>query len=478
MRKAKIIATVGPSSFAENVLLEMVRSGADAFRLNFAHGTYEEKLNDIKIIRSIEKKVKKYIPIIGDLQGPVIRLGVVDAFSVRKGESVKIVNKKVGNAAEKEVPIPDKDLFSMLDDDDFILIESGRIIIHVDKVADNFATGKVLLDGTIKSEKTVAIKGKDIPLPTLNEKDIKDAQFIIKSDFDYIGLSFVRDTRDVKELRDFLTDHGATDIKIISKIETKRAVDSITNIVKESDAILVARGDLAIYYDLEQIPKIQDRIVKTSRALGRPVVIATQLLESMTANPMPTRAEVVDVSNAVWEDVDALMLAGETAIGKYPVECIIWLDKIIREAEHIKRLQVEPKEETVYDNFAQGIVEMAKQIEAKIIAYTKGGNTGFRLARYRPEKPFYLFTSKERIARQLQLAWGTRAFVIDEHDPEEAFPKIIEHLKKQNELEPGDIVILTAGLSIGATDTIKIEKIRKQEIENLANKKLAKGVND
>ncbi|MHA1506263.1 MAG: pyruvate kinase [Candidatus Asgardarchaeia archaeon] len=459
MRKTKIIATIGPSSSSEDVLYEMVRKGVDAFRFNFAHGTYEEKLRCIRIIRKVEKLTGKYISIIGDLQGPVIRLGDVDTFLVRKGEKVKVVKKRVGKSEEREVPIPSEELFDTLEEGDTILIESGRMAVKLDKVSDDVAYGRSLLDGSISSRKTVAIKGKDLPLPTLSEKDLKDADFISKNDFDYIGLSFVRSVEDVKRLREFLEERDASEKKIISKIETRKGVESIYEITKESDAIMVARGDLAIYYELQKIPYVQEKIVEVSRSLGRPVIIATQLLESMINNPMPTRAEVMDVSNAVWEGVDALMVSGETTVGKYPIECITWLDRIIREAERMRFLHINPKEETVYDNFVQGIVEMAKELRAKIVAYTREGTTGFRLARYRPEKPFYVFTPNIRVARQLSLLWGARPLLTDEKDPDDAFPKVVDYLKEKGELKKGDIVILTAGMTAGTTDTIKVEKI-------------------
>lgn len=462
MRKSKIIATVGPVSFDKKVLFKMVKNGVDAFRFNFSHGTYEEKTKTIKIIREIEKQTNQFIPIIGDLQGPVIRLGTIKPLPVKRGDKVYIIHSEKGDAEKKEIPIPNTDLYDMLEEDDLLLIASGRIIIRIEDTLADKIQGSVLLDGTIKSEKTLAIKGKDIPLPTLNEKDIQDTEYIVEHDFDYIGLSFTRKPKDVQELRDLLDDLKAPDIKIISKIETKSAVEQIRNIIKLSDAILVARGDLAIYFDLQQIPKIQEDIVRNSRALGKPVIVATQILESMTENPMPTRAEVVDVANAVREGVDALMLAGETAIGKYPVESVAWLNKIIRESEKGSFIEIEPEEETIYDNFAQGIVDMAAQLEAKIAAYTRSGATGFRLARYRPIKQIYTFTPVEKVARQLRLLWGTKAYLLEEMEPQEAFSEIIHFLKKQKELNYGDVVILTAGMTIGTTDTIRIERISRK----------------
>ncbi|MGQ4834319.1 MAG: pyruvate kinase [Candidatus Asgardarchaeia archaeon] len=459
MRKTKILATIGPATFKETVLNRIIREGVDVVRINFSHGTHEEKLNIIKMVRKIEKKVKRLIPIVGDLQGPVVRLGDINDLPVRRGNIVYLVPKKKGNADNKEIPIPNEDLYAMIEENDLVLIESGRIIIRADEIMDDKIKGTVLLDGVIKSEKTVAIKGKDIPLPTLSDKDIEDVKFCVENDVDFIGLSFVRSPRDVIGLRELLEDLGHSNTKIISKIETRQAVDHLRAIIKRSDAIMIARGDLAIYYDLEKIPKIQQYIVKESRAHGKPVILATQLLESMTENPMPTRSEVVDVVNAVKEGVDALMLAGETAVGKYPIESVSWLDKIIREAEKMHILPIEHKEEDLYDRFAQGIVQMADSLNAKIAAYTRSGTTAYRIARYRPQCDVYSFTPILKVARQLQILHGVKAFLFEDIEPNEAFPKIIDFLKHKKEILFGDIVILTAGMTVGTTDTIRIEKI-------------------
>jgi len=460
LRKTKILVTLGPSSSKENVILRLIREGVDGFRLNFSHGTHEEKRKIIQIIRKFEEKFKQGIPIIGDLQGPVIRIGEIDDLCVRRGDTVYLIYGKKGDSENKKIPIPNEDAFAMIDENDLILIESGRIIIRADEIIGDEIRGTVLLDGVIKSEKTFAIKGKDIPLPTLSEKDIEDVKFCVENDLDYIGLSFVRDPTDVVGLRELLEEFGKPEIKIISKIETKQAVENIRGILKRSDAILVARGDLAIYYDLERIPEIQQYLIKESRAHGKPSIVATQLLESMTTNPMPTRSEVVDVMNAVKEGVDSLLLTGETAIGKYPIESVIWLGKIIQEAEETQQImQVEPVDEAVYDKFAHGVTQMADTLNAKIAAYTRSGTTAYRLARYRPRCDVYAFTPLEKIARQLRMVWGVSPFLIDELEPHEAFSRIIEVLKKKKEVTFGDIVILTTGMAVGTTDTIRIEKV-------------------
>jgi len=459
LRKTKILVTLGPSTFSKNMIWRLIRVGVNGFRLNFSHGTHEEKEKIIRIIREIEEHKKLFIPIVGDLQGPVVRVGKIGDLTVKRGDTVYLINNEKGNAEKKEIPIPNERLYSMIEEGDVVLIESGRVVLNVRNVLDFKIKAEVLVDGVIKSEKTLAIKNKDIPLPTLSEKDVQDVKFAVEKDLDYIGLSFVRTARDIKGLREILNSLGGENIRILSKIETRRGVENLRWIVKESDAILVARGDLAIYYDLEKIPEVQRNIVKTTRELGKPVLIATQLLDSMCENPVPSRSEVVDVVTAIREGVDALLLTGETAIGKYPVESVIWLSRIILEGEKSGIMEVEPKEEELYDRFAHGIVQLSESLEAKIAAYTRKGTTAYRLARYRPTNSVYAFTPMLKAARQLGLLRGVKAYTIDETDPQKAFPKMIEFLKDKQEITLGDIVILTAGMTAGATDTIRVEKI-------------------
>ena len=459
MRKTKIYATLGPSTFTREKIIKLLREGVDGFRFNFSHGTHERTAKIVKLIRQIEKERNTLIPLVGDLQGPVVRLGEIDPLPVKRGEEVRVINAEKGLAEKKEVPIPNRKFYDMIDEGDLILIESGRIILQVREIHEKSISAEVVVEGIIKKEKTLAIKDKDIPLPTLSHKDVEDVKFAVENDFEFIGLSFVRDPKDVDSLRELLKDFGGEGIKIISKIETRKGVENINEIAKKSDAILVARGDLAIYYDLSIIPKIQRKIVTATRSLGKPVMVATQLLDSMSINPIPSRSEVVDVMTAVNEGVDALMLAGETAVGKYPVETVAWLTKIINEAEKDPVLEVEPKEEEIYDKFAHGIVQLSESMNAKIAAYTKRGTTAYRLARYRPKCLVFALTPLTKVARQLKLLWGVRPFTIKELKAEQAFTEVIEYLREQQELGIGDIVILTAGMTAGTTDIIRIEKI-------------------
>lgn len=458
VRKTKIIATLGPACWKEQVILRLVKEGVNGFRINFSHAWGEEILNALKIIRRLEEK-DIYIPIIGDLQGPVVRLGEVEDFKISKGEVVYIVNRERGDAEAKEIPLPDQRVFAEISEGDVLLIEGGKIRLRADIVSEDSVKCTVLTDGVIRKRKTFAIEGRDLPLPTITEKDMGDIEFIIEHKLDYIGLSFVRDRGDVETLRGILRRKNAEHIKIIAKIETKSAVENLKEIVEVSDAVLVARGDLAIYFGLEEIPELQDMIVRTSRSYGKPVILATQIMESMVNNPLPSRPEVLDVINAVREGVDALLLAEETAVGRYPVESVMWLKKIIGKAEEEKPVKIEMVGEQIYDKFARGVVILSDLLQAKIVAYSRRGNTARRISRYRPRSDVYVFSPDVKVIRQLGILWGLKAYLYRNEFEGIPLEGMIEELKRQGELSYGDLAIATAGLKEGTTDIIRIIRV-------------------
>ena len=455
MRKTKIAVTLGPASWSEDDIASFMKMGVDAFRLNFSHGTYEEKLKIIKTIRAFEDKLNIHIPVIGDLQGATLRIGKLNQLNVRKGDEVTL---KYGEKGENYIPVPNNRFFENVEEGDVIMLESGRIMLMVKNVDEDKVKASALNDGVILSEKTIALKNKEIPLPSLSRKDLNDTDFILENDFDYIGLSFARSSLDVQNLKDKIATHGGN-VKVITKIETKGAVEDLDKIIDLSDAILVARGDLAIYYGLEKIPRLQRIIIKRARSYGKPVMVATQLLESMISSPIPTRSEVVDIMTAVKESVDCLLLADETATGQYPITCVKWLNKIIVEAEKKKPINVEMRNETIYDKFAKGVVSLADSLNAKIAAYTRSGATARRLSRYRPNSGLYAFTPNKKIERQLRIVWGVKPYQIEQSRTEESFDKMISFLKEKEEISYGETLILTGGMKAGSTDIIRIEKI-------------------
>ncbi|RLE64541.1 MAG: pyruvate kinase [Thermoprotei archaeon] len=458
MRKTKIIATLGPACWDEEKILRLVKEGVNGFRINFSHANRKEILNSLKIIRKLEKK-GIYIPIIGDLQGPVVRLGEIEDFEISKGETVYIVNQSKGSAKFKEIPLPDARVYAEISEGDILLIEGGKIRLRADVIEGDRIRCTVLTEGIVRKRKTFAIKGKDLPLPTITEKDMEDIELSIEQELDYIGLSFVRDKGDIETLKGILRRKGADHIKIIAKIETKSAVENLKEIVEISDAVLVARGDLAIYFELEEIPEIQDEIVRVSRAYGKPVILATQIMESMVNNPLPSRPEVLDVINAVREGVDAMLLAEETAVGKYPVESVVWLRKIIGKAEEKKPVKIEMIGEQIYDKFARGVVILSDLLQAKIIAFSRRGNTARRLSRYRPKSDVYVFSPNVKVVRQLGILWGLKAYLYIGESEGIPLEDMVEKLRKQGELSYGDLAIATAGLKEGTTDIIRIIRV-------------------
>ncbi len=460
IRKTKIIASVGPASWHEDVLSRLIREGADAFRINFAHAKHEEALKVIKIIRSLEERYDCRVAVIGDLRGPTIRTGEVEPYPISRGDIVKIVPKEKGSAKEKELPLPDKRVYATLEEGDIILLEGGRIKLIVEEVKTDHIIARALTDGVIKSRRTFALQNKELDLPAITDKDVKDVKFCVENDFDYISLSFVRSRFDVESLRKLIDDFGGGDIGVIAKIETRSAVNNLRNILSVSDAVMIARGDLGMFFDLTEIPRLQYSIIVEARKVGVPTIIATQLLESMVENPMPTRAEVVDVMTAVKQGVDALLLANETASGKYPVEAVRWLRKIIVTAEKELAFEVpESEHDTLYEKFAKGVALMAETLNAKIIALTRRGNTARRIARYRPHVPIYAVTQSVKVARKLKLIWGIHPFLSPTISIHNVDP-IVSMLKEKGALTYGDIAIVTAGLVEGATDIVKIVSVK------------------
>jgi Pyruvate kinase len=309
MQRTKIVATLGPASWSEETIKRLILEGVRIFRLNFSHADYEKFKEIVDTLRKFETQTRP-ITILGDLQGPVIRLGNFNSFRVNPGDDVVFVYAKE-TAESKKVPVPYAPFFEIVKEGNEVLVEGGALTFRVTKVSTGEAICQAMVEGEVKPRKTVTIRGKDVPLPTITEKDMKDIEFAVKAGIDVIALSFVRKPQDIQQLRDTLFDLGAEDVKIMAKIETRSAVESLESILQLSDAVLVARGDLANYYELEEIYRLQNFIIREARKQGKPSVVATQLLESMINNPIPTRSEVVDVITAVRMGADALMLAGE-----------------------------------------------------------------------------------------------------------------------------------------------------------------------
>jgi len=440
----KIIASLGPASCDLNTVINLCKEGVSGFRINFAHGNEELWKSMVENVLRAESICSKPLAIIGDLRGPSIRLGELNGqIAVKKGETIKLVLSE--RSEGRELPLPVKEVYEQLEVGDLIIMSDGKFRFRVSEIGE-FVELTALTDALISSRNTIAVANKKFDLPLLREKDLADIEFAVKNKFSYIGLSYVKSPLDLEMLRKVIKKSGGERTKIIAKIETKSAIKNLDEIVELCDAVLVARGDLGMNFGLEEIPYLQRKIIKRSIEIGKPVILATQLLESMIENPIPTRAEVVDISTATSEGVDALMLTGETAIGKHPVEAVRWLRRIIETTE--KKLTINKFRDVkgLNERFAKGVVELAEDINSKLVVFSKFGNTPRRMALLRPAVEFYVGTPDIEVARALSILWGIKAYEISALDYDDGLEKTYEFLKKKEELRFGDLVIMAYGL--------------------------------
>jgi pyruvate kinase len=452
LRKTKIIATIGPSCDTKDKVHSLLRAGSDSIRLNFSHGSLEEKESIIRWVREYDEETDKHTAIIGDLQGSAVRIGDIEKIEIIEGREYKFTLSE-----EDGIHIGYEEVFREIEVGDTVYVDDGRLQFKVTRIENGSFWGKALLNGILGSRKTFLIRNKDIDLPPITDKDIEDLRFAIDNDVDYIALSFVRNDRDIEMLRNLISVYGGEQW-ILAKIERPQAVENIEDIIDSSDGVIVARGDLGLYYGLEEIPLIQSRIVKRSIFKGKITIIATQILDSMKENPQPSRAEVMDIYNAVGEGVDAIMLTGETAVGKYPVETVKWASKVLSSADKHITPQYNSDTETLYDKFAKGVLMLADNIEGKIIGYSKGGNTAMRISRYRPKKTVYIAVNKKEVARKINLRYGIRPLLVDGGYPD-AFNEATRKLIDMGLVKKNDIAIYMGGLREKATDMVRVEII-------------------
>ncbi len=452
----KILATIGPSSATKEQIAALIDAGADAFRINFSHGTHAEHKERIKIIRQLEKEKGRLISILADLQGPKLRVGEFKEEKVLLKEGQKFVldlNPEAGD--ETRVCLPHKEIFAALKKGDVLLINDGYIALKVAKCDKERAETTVVVGGYISGHKGVNLPNTQLDISAITEKDRKDLEFALKNDIDWIGLSFVQKVEDVRELKKLVDGK----IRVISKLEKPSAIDDLENIVRESDAIMVARGDLGVECPIQVVPVLQKKIVKTCRRLAKPVIIATQMLESMIVNPTPTRAEVSDVATAVYDGADTVMLSAETAAGKYPTLAVKMMHSIICQVETdplffelMKNSREIPSQATEADSITFAASELAgvlKNVRA-IVSYSSSGFTTFLTARERPQLPILALSPDVRVARQMVLVWGVKPYV-----NKESFEKFshvedcaVKYAKESGLAKSGDHIIITAGFPL------------------------------
>ncbi|MCB9034473.1 MAG: pyruvate kinase [Chitinophagales bacterium] len=466
--KTKIIATVGPASNNYNTLEKLFLAGVNTFRLNFSHGSHEDHLKVIQTITKINTTHNAHIAILADLQGPKLRIGDIENGSIelKTGATIKVTTKKVLGNKEK-VSVIYKKLISDVGIDEEIIVDDGKIeLVVIEKNDKDTITCKVRFGGTLSSNKGFNLPTTKVSVPSLTKKDKKDLAFILTQPIDWLALSFVRSAQDIIYLKQILKNKKSL-IKVIAKIEKPEAIQNLEAIINATDAVMIARGDLAVEVPMEKLPIIQKEIVKNCITKGRPVIMATQVMESMMEMPRPTRAEITDVANGVFDGVDAIMLSGETAVGKNPINVIKIIKKIILQTEqqneiYYKKLLPDQKSTTfLSDAICYNACNIAKEVEAKAInGMTYSGYTAFMLASYRPKSNIYIFTSNEILLKQLGMVWGVKAFFYDKFvTTDETISDVINILKQNKKIKQGDVIINTASMPIkgrGRTNMIKI----------------------
>ena len=458
MKKTKIVCTIGPATQDVEVLKKMILAGMNVARLNFSHGGYEDQEKYVKAVKQAAKEVNMPVALLLDTQGPEIRTGKLAESPVvlKAEEKFTLVNDDIIGDNTK-VSVTYKDLYKDIKPGVTILIDDGKIEVEVERIDGKDVVCKVMNGGELGNRKSINIPGTHINLPALKEKDIKDLIDGCKADFDYIAASFIRSKDDVLAIRKVLDENGGKNIKIISKIESQEGIDNFNEILEVTDGIMVARGDMGVEIPMEQVPIVQKEAIKRCNKAGKIVITATQMLESMTNNPRPTRAEVSDVANAVYDGTGAVMLSGESAMGKYPVTCVETMSRIAESVENsinyskrFKRRDYDLKHKNYEFYLGHSICSAAIQMDATaIFAYTECGDTPKIISSFFPCCPIYAVTTSEKTYRQCALTWGvTPILVKEEGKAKEIISKGIEFAKEKGYVKTGDIVAIAGGETI------------------------------
>ncbi len=464
-KRTKIVATIGPSSNSAKVLEELMLAGVNGFRLNMSHGTHEQHGAVIKLARQLSKKHERPVAIIADLQGPKIRVGTLpsDGLPFVRGNTVRF---QYGGDYEASGVIPvQHDVSKYLKPGERIFLRDGQIEIDVEKIEQTLITGKVLNPGLLFSNQGMNLPDTDLGGDILTDKDVADIEFAVTHDADYIALSFVQTAQDILNLKERLKNLRAN-VQVIAKIETAAAVDNLEEIFEATDGVMVARGDLAIETKPEAVPGVQLRMIELAKHHRKPVIVATQMLESMIQSPQPTRAEVSDVATAVMEGSDAVMLSGETAMGLFPVETVQMMKRVIKhtEQEELKRMagQLRSLDGAHPENaISAAAVVLAQELPAKVIvAETASGQTARNISSLRPSMPIIMVTHDRRAHQQLAIIWGGKSYLY-EH-PETATEHVIHELRTNGNIARGDAVVVASGRHpgvAGGTNTVSVRVV-------------------
>ncbi|PWC41147.1 pyruvate kinase [Azospirillum sp. TSO22-1] len=468
-RRAKIVATVGPSSAAPEMLKRLFLAGVDTFRLNFSHGTHDDHARVHRAIRALEAEVGRPIGILQDLQGPKIRVGTIrdGKITVTAGETLRFVPSGTEGARDA-IPLPHPEIFAAIAPGHHLLIDDGRVRLAVTGLGDDFIEAKVVTGGVISNRKGVNLPGTVLDLSPLTAKDRVDLAFGLELGVDWVAMSFVQKPGDLLEARGLIGERAG----LMAKIEKPAALDRIEDIIRLSDAIMVARGDLGVEIPHEEVPGRQKELVRACRLAVKPVIVATQMLDSMVAAPTPTRAEASDVATAIYDGADAVMLSAESASGSYPVEAVEMMDRIIRSTEQHKLYRSiidasDPGEEqTAPHAVAAAAADLAEVIHATaIVAFTSSGTTAARIARKRPAVSVLAITPDQGVSRRLCLLWGAHSVLSEDiHTYEESVERACAFAQREEFARPGDTMVVVAGIPFaqaGTTNNLRVVQISR-----------------
>ncbi len=463
-RRTKIVATIGPSCSSPERLDELVAAGMDAARLNLSHGTHDDHRTRAALVREAQERADRPIALIGDLQGPKIRVGDLSApMQLTTGGRITVVVG--GDEKDGELPIAPAAIGEVLRPGHEVLIDDGHVRLQVEEVAAGRALCGIVVGGPVTSHKGVNLPGVPIPIPSLTRKDLEDLEFALQLGCDFIALSFVRSAADVRDLRALIEQEGST-AHVIAKIEKAEAVDALDDVLAEADAVMVARGDLGVEIGPALVPLVQKRVILKALDRGKPVITATQMLESMIHHPEPTRAEASDVANAILDGTSAVMLSGETAVGEFPVEAVQTMDRISRAVEpslgYRHQIPEATEDPTIGNAMSNAACDLAEALGASaLLVPTFTGRTASAVARLRPRRPIVGLTHKRWSVQQMAIEWGvTPIWMPETKNVEDLWRRSIEAAKTAGLVETGDTVVITAGTAVnipGSTNVIKVD---------------------
>lgn len=472
-RRTKIVATLGPASSSPDMIVKLMEAGVNVFRLNFSHGTKEDHKRNIELIREESKRLGHPVGVLQDLQGPKIRIArfAEDKITLNNGDTFKLTCDDDSPGDEMRVGVTYKNLCNDVKIGDELRLDDGRLLLKVTGISGATIETEVLLGGALSNNKGINIPSADLSIPALTDKDVEDLLYGTELEVDWVAMSFVRSRDDLLLARHYLARSGSR-AKLMAKIEKPSAVDRFDEILREVDGIMVARGDLGVEMPPERVPLIQKRLIRACVEAGKPVITATQMLESMITNPMPTRAEASDVANAIYDGTDAVMLSAETAMGQYPVEAVTMMDRIASSVEtdpsyqsNMREHYPEP-EDTTADAVSLGACQMAYNLSARfIVTFTSSGTTALRVSRNRPAAPILAITPNDRAYRQLSVVWGVLPAMSEEiHNSDEMVEVANRTIHEISRLPAtGERYLITAGVPFGmrgTTNLIRVERVK------------------